>query len=143
MSDIRLEREFKVSPARLFYVLTSDAQVLQWWGHDGWVMQDAQLDFTRTGPWYSVMLGEDGTLFKMSGVVTKVQPVETIGFTWAWHDGDDVRGHESHVTFTIQETSTGSKLVIDHRDLPTDENAASHARGWASPLGRLERLLQT
>ncbi|MBD3665068.1 SRPBCC family protein [Sulfitobacter aestuariivivens] len=141
MSDIRLEREFGVSPARLFEVISSNAGLLEWWGHDGWTMRDEQLDFTREGPWHAAMLSDEGNLYKLSGQVTKVEPIETIGFTWGWHDPDDNRGAESHVTFTVQEMATGSKLVINHRELPSDDIAAQHERGWGGPLGRLERLL--
>jgi len=143
MSDIRLEREFAVSPERLFEVVSANAELLRWWGHEGWTMRDEQLDFSRKGPWHSAMLSDEGNLFKLSGQVTKVEPFETIGFTWAWHDGEDQRGAESHVTFTISQTAKGAKLIINHRELPSDDIAAQHARGWGNPLGRLERLLNT
>ena len=143
MSDIRVEREFNVTPQRLFEVVTTNAGLLQWWGHDGWTMRDQQLDFSRIGPWHSAMLSEEGNLFKMSGHVTKVEPVHTIGFTWGWHDADDQRGAESHVTFTIVESAKGAKLIIDHRELATDDIAAQHAKGWGGPLAKLERLLNS
>ena len=143
MADIRLEREFSVTPKRLFEVVSARAEVLKWWGHEGWSMRDEALDFTKTGPWHSAMISEEGNLFKLSGQVTSVHPNRQIAFTWAWHDPDDNRGVESHVTFTIQEAPMGSKLVIDHRELPSDDIAAQHARGWGSPLSRLERLLNT
>lgn len=143
MSDIRLERDFSVTPTRLFKVISTRAELLRWWGHDGWTMRDEQLDFSREGPWHSAMLSEEGNLFKMSGQVTSVLPGKSIGFTWGWHDAEDQRGVESHVTFTVQETAKGAKLVIDHRDLPTDDIAAQHARGWGGPLGKLEHLLNS
>ncbi len=104
-------------------------------------LPDEQLDFSKPGPWYSVMLSDEGNWFKMSGQVTHVERPKTIGFTWGWHDPDDQRGAESHVTFTVVETATGSKLIIDHRDLPSDEVAARHSSGWNGPLTRLERFL--
>ncbi|MGJ8618051.1 MAG: SRPBCC family protein [Sulfitobacter sp.] len=141
MPDIRLERSFNVSPERLFKVISSRASLVQWWGHDGMTLPDEQLDFSRLGPWHSEMLSDEGNRFKMSGQVTHVEPPKTIGFTWGWHDPDDHRGEESHVTFTVVETATGAKLIIDHRDLPSDEVAARHSTGWNGPLTRLERFL--
>lgn len=142
MSDIRLEREFAVSPARLFEALSRNADIIQWWGHESWAMQDENLDFSREGPWHAAAVGEAGNIYKLSGQVTKVSPHKTIGFTWAWHDPDDRRGPESHVTFTISETARGARLVIDHRDLPSDDIAARHEEGWGGPLSRLARLLE-
>ena len=141
MPDICLERIFKVSPERLFEVLSSHAMLIQWWGHDGMTLPEEHLDFSKLGPWHSVMLSNEGNRFKMSGQVTRIEPPNTIGFTWGWHDTDDQRGPESHVTFTVVETADGAKLIIDHRELPTDEIAARPASGWAGPMARLERFL--
>lgn len=143
MGDIRIEREFSVSPARLFDVLSQRAELIQWWGHDGWTFTSEHMDFSRTGPWHADMQSEDGTRYKLSGFVTQVSAPTSISFTWAWHDPEDTRGAESHVTFTVIETAKGAKLIVDHRELPSDEIAARHEQGWGGPLGRLARLLQT
>lgn len=138
MTDLRLEREFSVSPDRLYAWVTDPDKLLQWWGPEGVTIPERELDFSRTGPWYSVMLGdESGQRFKVSGQVTHVEPQKSVGFTWGWHDDDDKRGHESHVTFTIVETATGSRLIIDHRDLDGSEMSANHERGWTSSLNKL------
>ncbi len=142
MADVRIEREFNVTPKRLFEVISSHTMLIQWWGHDGMTLPEEKLDFSKLGPWYSVMISDEGNRFKMSGQVTCVDPPNTIGFTWGWHDGDDHRGPESHVTFTVIETAKGSKLIIDHRDLPSQEVAARHANGWTGPMTRLERFLK-
>lgn len=142
MGDIRLERDFAVTPARLFEVISTRADLVKWWGHDGWRFVSEHMDFTRTGPWHADMRGAEGAIYKLSGQVTRVSPPDTIGFTWAWHDDADARGHESHVTFTVQETTTGAKLIVDHRELPSDDIAARHAQGWGGPLGRLTRYLE-
>ncbi|MFK7834773.1 MAG: SRPBCC domain-containing protein [Sulfitobacter sp.] len=142
MSDLRLERDFPVPPSRLFEVLSKRAELVRWWGHDGWTFVSEHMDFTKTGPWYADMRSEEGNKYKLSGQVTKVAPPDTIGFTWAWHDPDDNRGHESHVTFTVVETAQGSRLIVDHRELQSDDIAGQHARGWSAPLSCLERMLK-
>ena len=48
---------------------------------------------------------------------------------------------KANVTFTVQETARGAKLVIDHRELASEEMAANHARGWGGPLAKLANLL--
>ena len=142
MADIRITREFPVTPERLFQAVTEQAEILNWWGHDGWTMPAQQLDFSRTGPWFSEMFGQDGTRFKISGQVTHVTPPRSVGFTWGWHDEEDRRGAESHVTFTIEPAGAGARLTVDHRDLPDAEIAERHNTGWTSgPLPRLERYL--
>ena len=36
MAEITLEREFAVTPERLFEALSTRAELVRWWGHDGW-----------------------------------------------------------------------------------------------------------
>lgn len=137
MSDLRLEREFSVSAARLFAAVTTQSDLLNWWGPEGMHVPEHALDFSRTGPWFSVMMNGEGQRYKVSGHVTHVDPPKSVGFTWAWHDDTDARGPESHVTFSIVETAKGAKLVIDHRDLVDDDSAANHKQGWTSTLNKL------
>lgn len=142
MTDLRLQRDYKVTPERLFAAVTSRAELLQWWGPEGMDVPEDDMDFTRTGPWYSVMRNSEGQRYKVSGHVTHVSPPKSVGFTWAWHDDKDARGAESHVTFTIEKTDTGARLVIDHRELGDDEISANHESGWSSSLRKLDALLQ-
>jgi uncharacterized protein YndB with AHSA1/START domain len=141
MADIRLERDFKVTAERLFRVVTEHAQLLQWWGHDGMVVQKEHIDFSKTGPWFFDMSDQNGQRFKMSGQVTHVDSPRSVGFTWGWHDETDQRGKESHVTFTIVPTASGARLIVDHRELPDSEIATRHEAGWSATLVRLGRIL--
>lgn len=143
MADIRIVREFKTSAERLFQALTQQAEILNWWGHDSMTIPAYNLDFSQTGPWFSEMIGSDGTRFKLSGQVTHVNPPKSVGFTWAWHDDQDQRGPESHVTFTVEDSDTGTvRLTVDHRDLADAEIAARHEAGWTTgPIIRLERYI--
>ena len=140
LEDLRLEREFPVSPETLFGYVSTPEGLAQWWGPDGMTVPEHTLDFTRKGPWHSVMVSPDGRRFKVSGHVTHVDPRKSVGFTWAWHDDADRRGFESHVTLTVTATDRGAHLVIEHRGLPDAEAAANHAKGWRSSLNKLERL---
>ena len=141
MTDLRLEREFPVSPEKLFAWVSAPDKLLKWWGPEGMHLPEHNLDLSRTGPWYSILQNDEGQTFKMSGHVTHVDPPKSVGFTWGWHDPDDMRGVESHVTFTVLATSTGSRLLIDHRDLGDDEVSTSHESGWASALRKLSAQL--
>ena len=72
MADIQVVREFQVTPERLFRAVTQRAEVINWWGHDGMELPAHNLDFSQTGPWFSEMIGEDGTHYKLAGQVTHV-----------------------------------------------------------------------
>ena len=141
MTDLRLEREFNVTPDRLFEVVSTQAGLLQWWGPETMFVSDHKLDFSHTGPWFSTIENSEGQHYKMSGQVTHVDPPKSVGFTWGWHDDSDRRGRESHVTFTVTAITNGARLTLDHRDLESGEQSESHEIGWASALRKLARLL--
>ncbi len=141
MADIQIIREFQVSPERLFQAVTERSELLNWWGHEGWTMPAESLTLSQIGPWFAEMFSQDGTRYKLSGQVTHVTAPVSVGFTWGWHDPEDQRGSESHVTFTVEPTEKGARLIVDHRELPSPEIAERHSAGWAGPLNRLERYL--
>ncbi|WP_298934504.1 SRPBCC domain-containing protein [uncultured Ruegeria sp.] len=138
MADLKLERDFPVSPETLFDWISNGPKLLQWWGPEGVHVTEHDLDFSRLGPWYSVMENGEGQRFKVSGHVTHVDPPNSVGFTWAWHDDQDQRGAESHVTFYVAASQTGSRLVLDHRELADADIAGNHEQGWTSSLRKLE-----
>ncbi|UAB88499.1 SRPBCC domain-containing protein [Ruegeria sp. SCSIO 43209] len=140
MADLKLERDFPVSPEVLFAWVSDGAKLLQWWGPEGLHVPEHDLDFSRIGPWYSVMQNGEGQQFKVSGHVTHIDRPKSVGFTWAWHDDQDQRGAESHVTFSVTATNSGSRLVVDHRELVDAESATNHNEGWTSSLRKLEAL---
>ncbi|MCA0870605.1 SRPBCC domain-containing protein [Seohaeicola saemankumensis] len=141
MTDLHMTRDFPIPPERLFAWVSRPENLLKWWGPEGMHVPEGDLDFTRTGPWYSVMVNGDGQRFKVSGHVTHVTPPTSLGFTWGWHDDNDRRGPESHVTFTISEAPNGSRLILDHRDLHDSDQSQRHEQGWASTLRKLAALL--
>ncbi|MTI01035.1 MULTISPECIES: SRPBCC domain-containing protein [Alphaproteobacteria] len=138
MADLRLEREFSASPETLFSWISDGAKLLQWWGPEGLHVPEHDLDFSRLGPWYSVMVNDEGQRYKVSGHVTHIDPPKSVGFTWAWHDDQDQRGAESHVTFSVEAIPGGARLILDHRELADQEAAANHEMGWTSSLRKLQ-----
>ncbi len=141
MADLKLERAYPLAPDDLYAWISTPDKLLQWWGPEGMHVPEHNLDFSRTGPWYSVMQNGEGQRFKVSGHVTHVDPPKSVGFTWGWHDDQDQRGAESHVMLAVEAAEEGAKLIIDHRELGDDEIAANHSKGWTSTLNKLAAQL--
>jgi uncharacterized protein YndB with AHSA1/START domain len=81
MTDLTMEREFKADPNTVFAFLTKPANIVQWWGLEGMSVPEADMDFSRPGPWSSVLLSADGKRFKVSGVVLAVRPPHAVELT--------------------------------------------------------------
>ncbi|WP_457941087.1 SRPBCC family protein [Mesorhizobium sp. 10J20-29] len=145
MADVvTLERVMPASALRVFRMISEPENMVRWWGHDDMVVPDHNLNFSKLGPWFSVMETPDGKRRMVSGEVIEVDPPRFIAFTWAWHDGGPggPRGNESRVTIEIMEIDKGqSKLILSHFDLSTDSARAGHTRGWLSIFDKLEQGL--
>ena len=141
MPTLTMERDFDAAPERVFAFVSQTEHLLKWWGPEGLHVPEHQLSFERTGPWMSVMQNAEGQRFKVSGQVTHVDPPNSVGFTWAWHDENDMRGVESHVTIRLVPAQKGgTQLQLSHVDLP-EESAESHEDGWSSTFRKLAALL--
>ncbi|MGI3170210.1 SRPBCC family protein [Pseudooceanicola sp. C21-150M6] len=146
-ADVEFIRDYPVTLTRLWRAVTEPVQLIQWLGPEGTYIDDCDMDFRRTGPWFCVMVGkESGDRFHVSGQVTQVTPPEagkgSLAFTWAWHDPSGRRGEESHVTFAVLETAAGARLRLIHRNLSGVDAAQSHSRGWVSTLRKLDFFLE-
>jgi uncharacterized protein YndB with AHSA1/START domain len=141
MSVLKLVREFSQDPQTVFTFVTQTENLLKWWGPEGMSVPEHNLDFTKTGSWSSVMVNKEGRRHMVTGKVTRVDPPNSVEFTWGWHDENDVRGHDSRVRFDLRANgSGGTEFTLTHFDLADDESAENHETGWTSSLRKLEQL---
>lgn len=142
MSDLTMERTFLASAETVFDFVTKPEHLLTWWGPESMKIEDEILDFTQTGSWTSTMVNQEGGRFKVSGEVLRIDRPHSVEFTWAWHDDQDQRGHESTVRFDVKATGKNSAVfTLTQIGLADDESASNHNEGWTSSLRKLEKGL--
>lgn len=140
MTDLTLQRRLAAAPDKVFAFVTQTEHLLKWWGPEELHVPEHALDLSAIGPWMSVMQNSEGMRLKVSGQVIEVEPGQHVSFTWAWHDEDDTRGHESTVTLSVAADGDGTMLTLHQANLPDDEAGANHEKGWTSSFNKLERL---
>ncbi len=141
MSTLKLERDYAADPKTVFAFVTKAENIVKWWGPEGMSVKDEQLDLTKPGSWTSTLVNAEGGRYKVSGQVTAIEVPNWVEFTWAWHDENDARGHESKVRFDVKANGKGGTLfLLTHTGLADDESAKNHEQGWSSALNKLERM---
>jgi uncharacterized protein YndB with AHSA1/START domain len=141
MNDLVLERELPAAAEKVFDFVTKRSHVMDWWGPEGVQVLDERLDFSAPGPWQSTFVSPEGRRMKVSGQVTRVERPVLVAFTWGWHDPEDRRGPETHVTIEISAAGPGrTRLVLRHVGLADEAAVEAHRKGWDSTLNKLERL---
>lgn len=142
MTDLVIERTYAVSAEKLFETVTQATSLAAWFGPVGVNVTKHDLSFDTLGPWFAELVNSDGQKYKMSGIVSAIKPMQSVAFTWAWHDETDARGHESHVTFMVSDLGDGSsKFTLTHANLQDKEQRQNHNAGWSSSLEKLPKLM--
>lgn len=76
------------------------------------------------------------------GAFVEIDPPRRLVFRWGWESGvaDSVPPGSTTVEFELEPAGDGTLLRFRHRNLPTEDSAASHAHGWDHYLERLATL---
>ncbi len=131
---VSLEREIAIaaSPETVWEFLVDPDKATRWMG------QACSFD-ARPGGEYRCNVIPGHTA---SGEFIELDPPHRLVFTWGWEPGEEgpnpVPPGSSTIEIELTPDGDGTKLRFTHRDLPTDEAAASHGHGWDHYLERLE-----
>ena len=72
-----------------------------------------------------------------AGEFVEVEPPHRLVFTWGWTHDLAVAPGSTRVVVTFHEEDGGTRVVLRHYDLPTDEQCDHHRAGWELYLQRL------
>ncbi len=138
--ELRFERAFKAPLERVFAAFTDRAQLMRWWGPDGYSCPDCEMDVRPGGRWRTSMLSPQGQKIWVSGVYVEIVPNKRLAFTWAWEE-NGVRGHETVVTLDFQPSNAGTRVLLVQRGFASTESRDQHRQGWTSTFNCLDRAL--
>lgn len=137
-----LERTFDASPQKVFDFVTKKRNLLQWWGPEGCYVDENNLDLTKVGPYFFVMVAPNGSKAKVSGNVLAVNPPYSVEFDMSM-PGDEECLRMSVVKFEVEENAKGgTDFTLTQTGLTSQEITFNRTNGWMSTLSRLEKLLQ-
>jgi uncharacterized protein YndB with AHSA1/START domain len=111
----------------VFSYFTDPARYVQWMGGS------ATLDPAPGGVYRVTM--RDGV--QAAGEFVEVEPPHRLVFSWGWTHQLAVAPGSTRVVVTFHEEDGGTRVVLRHYGLPTDEQRDHHLTGWALYLQRL------
>jgi uncharacterized protein YndB with AHSA1/START domain len=114
-------------PETVFPYFTDPERYVQWMG------TSAMLEAVPGGVYRVGM--RDGV--EAVGEFVEVVPPHRVVFTWGWTDQFAVAPGSTRVVVTLAEEDGGTRVVLRHYDLPTEELRAHHRGGWDTYLARL------
>ena len=136
---LRMEREFKAPPERVFAAFTDPGLLAQWWGPEGAACPVCEIDLRIGGKWRTCMRGAMGEHW-VSGVYREIAPPRRLAFTWAWEE-NGVRGHETVVELEFMAAGRNTRLVLHQRGFDSADSRDKHNFGWNSSFVCLDQHL--
>ena len=124
---VRREMHIPAPPAAVFALLTDPDKILRWMG------TEAQIDAQPGGLYLVNVTGARCA----RGSFREVVPVHRLAYSFGWDDSAEVPPGSSLIEIDLLERPDGTLLCMTHTGLPTAEQCAMHADGWAYYLGRL------
>lgn len=131
--EIVLSRVIAAPRERVFAAWTDPAQIVQWFGPDGFKVESLECDIRPGGRWRFVFIGPDGTRYDNRMVFLRVDAPRLIEIEHGSDKDDDPA--RFHVTVTFDAQSDG-KTVLTLRQLhPTKEQRHAGIGFGAVELG--------
>ena len=137
---LRLEREFKAPPERVFAAWTDPRLMARWWGPEGMTCPVCEVDLRVGGRYRTCMKGEKGDEHWVSGAYREIVPGKRLAFTWAWEE-NGVRGHEMLVEVEFVPAGRHTRLVMTQSNFASAESRDNHGKGWTSSFVCLDQFL--
>ena len=135
---VRMERDFKHPPERLFEAWTRPDHLAKWFCAFEMTHAEADLDLRAGGAYRIVMKGPEGS-YEHKGTFVEIDPPSRLVFTW---HSDGTGGAETLVTVHfLNGDQGGTRLVLEHERLPTQSARDNRTRGWTSVLDKLDGFL--
>jgi uncharacterized protein YndB with AHSA1/START domain len=134
---VELERILPAPPAEVFRAWTDPERLRVFMCPGAITSADVEAD-VRVGGRFRIVMHEGDAAIAHTGEYRVVDPPKRLVFTW--HSPVTGPGG-SLVTIALAAHPDGTRLVLTHEALPSDDAAGKHQRGWGSIVEKLARHL--
>jgi uncharacterized protein YndB with AHSA1/START domain len=126
--SLTIERDYAVSPQRLFQGWTDVRLLRQWFGCAPDVLWSVHVWDVHVGGELHVSLDFPDGRFEVRGLFLIVDAPRHLRFRWSGEEIVDVR---------IEPHGTGSRLYLEHTWVSHEDGRNIRTAGWTSSLGQL------
>lgn len=132
-----VRRVIRATPERLFDAWTDPGQLAQWWGPEGVVCSQAEIDLRPGGSYRIANQLPDGSTLWIKGVFEVVQRPSQLVFSW---QVGATQANVERVTVSFVVVGQGTEVVVTHERIADEKTRDGHALGWQGCLEGLFRF---
>ncbi len=143
LDTVRLQRTLPATPEEVFDAWTSPEVLARWWGPSPtWSSPGCEVDLRVGGRYRLRVTDDDGRVYAVGGEYREVDRPHRLVYTWCWEgaNGPDP-GHVSVVTVEFLGDPDGTTVVLEHRQLASEDSRSAHAAGWIGALDNLAKKI--
>ncbi len=129
-----VRRRIQAPPEKLFAAWTEPAQMLLWWGPEGVVCADAQVDLRPGGGYRIANRMPDGSLLWIYGIFEVIEAPARLIYSWQL---EGRAGPTERVTVEFVRQGDATDVVVTHEQIADAAARAGHERGWYGCLDGL------
>jgi uncharacterized protein YndB with AHSA1/START domain len=131
--EIKVERTIPAPPAEVFDAWLDPKVPGTLWHEHAKLIFDPKVD----GLWYLLSLAHRREGTPHYGRFMEIDRPDRIQHSWM---SRNTLGEESMVAVTFQKKGEGTLIVLLHSDLPNDDMARAHEKGWNSIFDRFSSI---
>ncbi|SDQ16202.1 SRPBCC domain-containing protein [Pseudovibrio sp. Tun.PSC04-5.I4] len=141
-TTLRMTRDFKASPQKVYDAWTDPKMLVQWWGPESVTVTECNMQVKVGGDWATTMTSQEtGNTFTHSGIYKVLDRPNHLCFSWGWIN-EGVRGHETDVDVTFEAIEDGTRMTMVQKTFADAEQTQNHNQGWSSSFNDLQRFLE-
>ncbi len=152
-AQLTITRLFDAPRALVWKAWTEPEHFMRWWGPAGFTSPAATIDFRVGGKYLFCMRSPDGRDMWSTGVYNEIVPLERLVYTDSFADADgsvitaEQMGMSGlpdvyHITVTLEDLGSQTRMTLTHAGLPAGEMQQSAAEGWNQSFDKLAASLR-
>jgi uncharacterized protein YndB with AHSA1/START domain len=134
---VRVERVLPAAPDVVFDAWTDPDSLRVWMAPGERTVADAECDPRVGGGFRIVMISDDGAM-EHTGRYLELDRPSRLVFTWRSAGTDMV---DTEVTVDLAELDAGTRMVITHRGLASEQARDNHRGGWSAIADKIAQAL--
>jgi uncharacterized protein YndB with AHSA1/START domain len=134
-----VRKTIRATAERLFGAWTQPEQLKKWWGPQGVVCIDAEVDLRVGGRYRIANQFPDGTVLWIAGEFEAIERPHKLVYSWRVGSGE---GSLERVIVTFEALGQNTEVIVTHERIPTEAMRDMHAQGWLGCLEGLAKYLQ-
>ncbi len=113
----------------------------RWMGAEDERIENISVDAVEGGLYHMEFVMPDGSREMLNGEYLKIDPCDTLEFSWAWDRSDDIPVARTIVSLAFKPVKSGTELTLMHTHFRDQRQRDMHRSGWDQSFGKLERYI--